>query len=291
MVRNSKTTNLVATLVSIVIPTYNRGNILPVAIDSVLKQTHSNWELILIDDGSTDNSRKVIQPYLTDERITYYFQDNSGVSAARNKGIDLANGQYIIFLDSDDYFDKELLENVNREISTNPDIVCWEVIKIIDTKKKLWKARELGGMYNNIRATFLAGSICYKKNILIRHGGFDPKINFGENYELGQRISRKEGLKIKLINKPLLYNLVKTEGRTSNSIKNRLTSYIYLYKKHREKYDKNSKASAEMNYLLGFVLERANKKNAALDRYIKSWCTNPWNLKPLLKILYLKFIS
>ncbi|NJY63957.1 glycosyltransferase family 2 protein [Salinimicrobium sp. CDJ15-81-2] len=291
MVRSSKTTNLVGTLVSIVIPTYNRGNILPVAIDSVLKQTHSNWELILIDDGSTDNSREVVEPYLTDERITYYFKDNSGVSAARNKGIDLANGQYIIFLDSDDYFDKELLENVNQELTNQPDLVCWEVIKIIDSKTKYWKARELGGMYRNIRATFLAGSVCYKKDTLINHGGFDPKISFGENYELGQRISRKECLKIQLINKPLLYNIVKTEDRQSNSIKNRLISYIYIYKKHREKYDQNPKASAEMNYLLGFVLEKANRKNAAFGRYKKSWFANPWNLKPLLKILYLKFVS
>ncbi|WP_169578103.1 glycosyltransferase family 2 protein [Salinimicrobium xinjiangense] len=273
------------------IPTYNRANILPVAIESVINQTQDNWELLVIDDGSTDNSREVVEPYLKNKKLTYYFQDNKGVSAARNKGIQMAIGEFIIFLDSDDYFDKEVLKNVNQALSNKPDLVCWEVTRFIEGRKKIQKPKELSGIYNHITAIFLAGSICYRRSLFNEVGRYDTALNFGENYELGQRISAKKDLKITIINKPLLYYVLNISTRKSNSIENRLSSYIYLYKKHRTEYDKNPKDSAEMNYLLGFVLEKTKRKKAAIERFKKSWFDNPRNPKPLLKILYLKFLS
>lgn len=279
------------TLISIVIPAYNRANTIAVAIESVINQSKDNWELLVIDDGSTDNSREVVEPYLNSSKISYYFQKNQGVSAARNKGIGLANGQYIIFLDSDDYFDQELLKSVNQAIATEPDIVCWEVTKFIDGRRIIWKPKKLSGIYHHVTASFLAGSVCYKLGVLREIGGYDRALSFGENYELGQRISARKNLKIRIINKPLLYYVLNSTTRESNSLQNRLSSYIYLYKKHRTEYDKNSKDSAEMNYLLGFVLEKTKHKRAAIKRFKKSWFDNPTNPKPLLKILYLKFLS
>lgn len=277
-------------LISIVIPTFNRDKTLPFAINSVINQTCGNWELIVVDDGSTDDTKEVIENFLDDSRIKYTYKGNKGVSAARNLGLKLALGDYIVFLDSDDFFSEDLICNINQACLEKPDLICWEVIKIINGKKKKWKPVKLNGLYNNVEATFLAGSVCYKKNLLLEFGGYDQEISFGENYELGQRISGKKNLKIKIINKPLLFYVVKTKGRQSNSLQNRLTSYIYQYKKHRNDYDKNPKVSAEMNYLIGFVLEKSHRKKAALNRYKRSWQDNPWNIKPLLKILYLKFL-
>lgn len=279
------------TLISIVIPAYNRASTLPVAIESVINQSQGNWELLVIDDGSTDNSREMVEPYLNSGKISYYFQKNQGVSAARNKGIEMARGQYILFLDSDDYFDHELLENVNHAIATRPDLVCWEVTKLIDGRKFIWQPKKLSGIYHHVTASFLAGSVCYKVSLLREIGGYDTALSFGENYELGQRVSAKCNLKISVINKPLLYYVLNTSNRESNSLENRLSSYIYLYKKHRIEYDKNPKDSAEMNYLLGFVFEKTKRKKAAIERFKKSWFDNPQNPKPLLKILYLKFLS
>ena len=86
--------------VSVIIPTFNRGWILKEAVDSVLGQTYRNFELIVVDDGSTDNTAQILETY--QGRITVIRQENAGVSAARNRGIRKASGRLISFLDSDD---------------------------------------------------------------------------------------------------------------------------------------------------------------------------------------------
>jgi glycosyltransferase involved in cell wall biosynthesis len=95
---------------SIILPTYNRAHHLSVAIKSVLEQTISDWELIVVDDGSTDNTEDVVLNF-NDVRIKYIYQDNSERSAARNKGIELAKGEWLCFLDSDDYYLNNHLES------------------------------------------------------------------------------------------------------------------------------------------------------------------------------------
>lgn len=95
---------------SIILPTYNRAHHLEKAINSVLNQVISDWELIVIDDGSIDNTRDVIDSF-NDSRIIYFYQDNAERSAARNNGIRHASGEWICFLDSDDYFLPNHLES------------------------------------------------------------------------------------------------------------------------------------------------------------------------------------
>lgn len=90
-------------LVSVVIPAYNRAHSLKRCVESVLNQTEQNFEIILVDDGSTDNTKEIIEAF-DDPRIRYFYQKNGGGSKARNKGIDHSEGRYIAFLDSDDVF-------------------------------------------------------------------------------------------------------------------------------------------------------------------------------------------
>lgn len=96
-------------LVSVIIPTYNRGYVLQRAIDSVLAQTHENLELIIVDDGSTDDTKQLIES-IDDERLSYYCLDHKGACTARNFGIDKAKGSYIAFQDSDDSWRRNKLE-------------------------------------------------------------------------------------------------------------------------------------------------------------------------------------
>ena len=97
---------------SIIIPVYNSENTIKRAIDSVLSQTYLNWELIIVDDGSTDNSLKIVNEY-HDDRIRILCQSNSGPGKARNFGIENAIGDYVVFLDSDDYYDNDYLESID----------------------------------------------------------------------------------------------------------------------------------------------------------------------------------
>lgn len=113
-------------IISVVIPCYNTGLFLSSAIDSVLSQSYQSFEIIIIDDGSTDNTKKVVDKYCSkDERLRYHYQTNKGRSAARNKGIELSEGEFIQFLDADDLIQEKKFEVLLREfqINNHPDVI------------------------------------------------------------------------------------------------------------------------------------------------------------------------
>ena len=112
-------------LVSIITPCYNVAPFIAETIRSVIAQTYSNWELILIDDGSKDNIAEVVQPFLEDKRIQFHVQKNQGVGVARNNGIALAKSDFIAFLDSDDMLVPEALHRQLEVFQKYPDVgVC-----------------------------------------------------------------------------------------------------------------------------------------------------------------------
>lgn len=106
--------------VSVIIPVYRAEKFIHECIESVLNQTHTDLELILVDDGSPDNSGAICDEYaLKDNRIKVFHQQNGGVCAARNKGLDMATGDYILFLDSDDYMPKDALKTLYNDATQN----------------------------------------------------------------------------------------------------------------------------------------------------------------------------
>lgn len=108
---------------SIVIPTYNRAHLIEKTINSVLKQTFKDFEILIIDDGSTDNTAELVRSKgLTDTRINYFFKENEERGAARNFGFEKAIGKYVVFLDSDDTFKNIHLETIYDVLSINPSI-------------------------------------------------------------------------------------------------------------------------------------------------------------------------
>ena len=112
---------------SIVIPTYNRKNVLDRSISSVIKQSYSNFELLIIDNGSTDDTKSWIHKNFIDKRLKYFYQDGTGSPAGpRNTGINLAKGKWICFLDSDDIWHQTKLEKISQaiELDGNLDIIC-----------------------------------------------------------------------------------------------------------------------------------------------------------------------
>lgn len=114
--------------VSIIVPVYNVENYLRKCLDSIINQTLKNIEIICINDGSTDNSLSILEEYASkDERIIVINQENAGVSSARNRGLEIATGEYIAFVDSDDWLEPECYELAVSEFQKDPenDLICW----------------------------------------------------------------------------------------------------------------------------------------------------------------------
>ncbi len=107
--------------ISLIIPVYNKGKYIDQCIRSILEQTFTDFEVIIIDDGSTDNCEEIIKRY-TDRRIHLYSQTNQGVSVARNNGIRVSRGEYLIFIDADDYIENDFLEVLFHKYQAYPDV-------------------------------------------------------------------------------------------------------------------------------------------------------------------------
>lgn len=120
-------------LVSVIIPTYNRIDYICEAIDSVLVQTYEDYEIIVVDDGSTKvNVRNALEPYM--HKIKYIYQENKGLAAARNTGINNSNGKFLAFLDDDDLFEPNKLEIQSKILEKNPDVgVVYSDCYVFDT--------------------------------------------------------------------------------------------------------------------------------------------------------------
>jgi len=142
-----------AALVSVVIPTYNRSQLLRRALEGVLSQSHSNWEAIVIDDGSTDDTGEMVASRFSGEsRIRYFRQQNEGVSSARNRGLRLSRGEYIAFLDSDDFWAPWKLELQLSCFKADPEIgMVWTNMTAVNGNGRIVAERYLEVMYRSRR--------------------------------------------------------------------------------------------------------------------------------------------
>ena len=111
-------------LVSVIVPVYNSKAYLKRCVDAILKQTYSNLEVILVDDGSKDDSYMICKEYEAfDKRVRVFTKENGGSSSARNVGIKAAKGDYICFCDSDDYYEPDIVENLSKVFDKYPDAI------------------------------------------------------------------------------------------------------------------------------------------------------------------------
>ena len=122
-------------LISVIIPVYNTESYIGVCLESLVKQTYTNFEVLMIDDGSTDNSGKICQEYTeSDSRFHYYRKENGGVSSARNLGIEYSRGDYLTFVDSDDWIEPTYVEDLYRAALFNDAEVVVSNYKKFDVK-------------------------------------------------------------------------------------------------------------------------------------------------------------
>ena len=127
-------------MISFIIPSYNSTNTIKRAIDSILSQnTDLEYEIIVVDDGSTDNAEQVLKCYENDERIKYYKKENSGVADTRNYGVKMATGEYIIFVDSDDYISESLLKDIEPYLLNEIELIKWSSVFVDERQNEILK--------------------------------------------------------------------------------------------------------------------------------------------------------
>jgi glycosyltransferase involved in cell wall biosynthesis len=189
---------------SVIIPTYNRASFVTKAIDSVLRQSFNDYEIIVVDDGSTDATTRVLERY--GQKISIVYQSNSGVSAARNAGIVKANGRWIAFLDSDDEWKENYLARQLEQINSNPNIIAFITNAISihpggasHTHLQSTILKRFGGRtFVRIKRPFRAimnhshwflQSMVVRRDVLLRTGLFDTTLTIAEDLDVVARLA------------------------------------------------------------------------------------------------------
>ena len=243
---------------SVIIPVYNKQNFVYNTIQSVLSQTFSDFEIIIINDGSTDESEKEIMKF-SDERINYIKQHNKGLSASRNKGIKIASSKYLTFLDSDDIWHPGYLEKIIYLINSFPSEKIFATnyydiypngIKLLPKNLALqFKEDAIIRNYFSLnlgQPFYIASCLCVEKSVFKTIGYFNEKITYAEDVDFNIR----SNLKFNTIftNKPYIDYYVFSENQiTTTGLKDKTIPDFSFYKK-------NNINNKELNVYLDFNL-------------------------------------
>lgn len=208
---------------SIIIPCFNHGHYLPKCLDSLLTQSFSDWEAIIVDDGSTDDSlKRALELSQTEERIKVFTKANGGLSSARNFGLEQASGHYLIFLDSDDFLLDGCLSKLYHVIGDGHNFISFG-FKIFDHELKgSFYARSLPEYETNFSEMVFIGnpgpvhSFCISKDLVsLIGGGFDENLKSAEDWDFWVRIG-KTGQKVKNIPDLLVGYRYNSAGMSKN---------------------------------------------------------------------------
>ena len=261
---------------AVIIPTYNRESLLKRAINSVLNQTKVPDEIIVVDDGSSDNILNILDEYKNSIKIVT--QKNKGVSAARNRGADLAKSEWILFLDSDDVWKKEKLEIQAKFHKNNPHILfshtneVWIKDKKIVFQKRKHKKPYGNCFYDNLDFCRVSPStVMIKKELFDRCGKFDEQLKVCEDFDLWLRVLKK--VPVGLIEEALTYKYAGDWEQLSFS-----TPFHDMYQVNAlMKHLPDSRVESVIMSKLSVLYKGAKKHN---NNFILSFCQNIYdNLK------------
>lgn len=244
------------TLVSIIIPTYNRANLIAETLDSILAQTYKNWECLVIDDGSIDNTNLVLEEYIKrDNRFQYHQRPNikpKGANACRNYGFGLSNGEYVIWFDDDDLMNEKLLSIQVKSLKSNNYSICQVLVfkesieNIIGLKSKHIHSNNIFEDYLQKKVILLTPSAIWRKAFLKKNKYFfDEELQAAQEWEFYCRI----------LNTFPIYSVVPNE-------------LVYI-RQHKENISsKNNHRIKLWNYFLARYKVYSNK-SLSINSYIK----------------------
>ncbi len=276
------------TLVSVILPTYNRARLVPRAIESVLQQTHEAIELIVVDDGSTDDTENAVRSF-DDSRIRYVRHDNRrGAAAARNTGIELARGEYVAFQDSDDEWlpDKTAVQLQALEKPGLGDAVC--VCSYRHYKHERWKpvihppgvkrgdvviAELLGGMALGTQ------TLLVKKRLVDEAGGFDERLPRAQDYDLCIRLAARSDF---LLLSEALVDVHHNEDSISADPFLFADATRMLAEKHASLWSQHPKGYSKQLFRSGLYFALDGHYRSAIRQLWKAITVNPLNWKAVV---------
>ncbi len=257
-------------LFSIIIPVFNRASTVCSTIESVLNQNYKDFEIILVDDGSSDEIEKNVSNYIAEKALIFHTQPNSGVSAARNNGASLSKGDYLVFLDSDDHVTKNWLSDFEKKINPkNPEIIYCGINRIKDNNLVEFinprNPYKDGKSFGNV----IPGSFCLKSTFFNKIGGYDDNLAYGENTELGFRI-KMENPSVEFVDSPnLLYTL--HENSHGKNARNKMNGLIYTINKHPQLFNDNEDMKRSFFTIAGVAAIECNEFKIARELFYKAW--------------------
>lgn len=279
--------------VSVLVPTYNRAHLLDRCLNSILFQTYQNFEIIVVDDGSTDNTKEIINRF-KDQSIRYFrHKQNRGEGAARNTGLKEARGDYIAFLDSDDEWLPEKLEKqmkIFERLSEKVGIVYTDSWKINGNLKQYWHPPHIMPedkiVYNQAleRVRIQIGTVVIKRECFDKAGMFDERFVRLVDREFFIRVSAY--YYFYHIEEPLL-NYYRTEDALTSDRTTLVSSYELLLKKHPYKLIGNNRILSKDLYEIGKMLFQDGKLKQGRGYLIKAVKLYPFNMKRM----FVLFIS
>ena len=236
--------------ISVVIPTYNSENFITKTLETVCSQTYNNYEVIVSDDGSTDNTVKTVRAVFDrygHRENKVLINSHEGAAAARNRGIEVANGDWISFLDSDDlWFEKKLSMVADCILQNEVDVICHSVIEKSSEKEILVKRYDF---HNYKVSPFLSlyrsnslgtSAVTVKKNLLVEAGLFDKSLPVAHDYDLWLRVAMIPNIRIGFIREPLVYYITR-QGNISSNVERRLQCMLEISRKYYAELKKVSK--------------------------------------------------
>lgn len=273
--------------ISIIIPTYNRVNLLKRAIDSVLNQTYKNFELIIIDDGSTDDTKKMVGGFRSDSRLIYRYQDNSGGnSSPKNLGLKICTGEYITFLDSDDEYLPEKLEKqlklFNKSEVLNLGFIGCFNFRIKGKNIIEDKIGHKGDIYHKLLDNYFIntpGLIMIKREILDKVGIFDENLKFGNDTDFFIRIARA-GFGFDFVDE-FLFKYYEHENSLTRTFgeEKKDKELIYIYEKFL------SDLTYKNYLLLGATSLKIGNNYKAKKYFLKAFLLNKSNFKSIILLI------
>ena len=277
--------------ISIILPTYNRAHLLSRAIDSVLNQTYQNFELIIIDDGSSDDTTKIISDYKSPYIKYIKFKKNKGANIARNIGIQSARGKYIAFQDSDDKWHEGKLE---KQI----DIIKSNLNNVQIVFSSFWYIESGGRKYSPINADYLKSSHIkneiIKNNFIAMSSALIERKCFDENGLLDESLSRYQDWELfirfsqyydfKFINEPLVdvYREVDSISMDSYAA---IKGIEIILKRHHSIFYKNKLLLSKHFFYLGKLCFLESEIIDCKRYFLRSIQLNCFNVKPIFSLL------